>query len=132
MPCIAAYAAARSASRLATATSSARSLAPTARTIRTEIRPGPRIPQRSVPTAAAIGGRAVASVDEALAAAQAVVIAASTNVHAELVSRAIDAKLPIFVEKPLAFDLAETARVVEKAEAAAATVQVGFQRRFDP
>src|SRR4051794_37974090 len=87
---------------------------------------------RARATAEAIGGRAVASVDEALAAAEAVVIAASTNVHAELVSRAIDARLPIFVEKPLAFDLAETARVVEKAEAAAATVQVGFQRRFDP
>jgi myo-inositol 2-dehydrogenase / D-chiro-inositol 1-dehydrogenase len=61
-----------------------------------------------------------------------VLIAASTNVHGTLVSRAIDAGLPIFVEKPLAFDLEETVALVDKAEAAGAVVQVGFQRRFDP
>jgi myo-inositol 2-dehydrogenase/D-chiro-inositol 1-dehydrogenase len=77
-------------------------------------------------------GRAVDTVDEALAAADAVLIAASTNAHADLVRRSIDAGLPIFVEKPLAFDLEETVAVVEKAEAAGAKLQLGFQRRFDP
>src|SRR6266550_414882 len=47
MPCFAAKAAARVASRLATATTSLRSLAPTPRTRRGAMRPGPRIPQRS-------------------------------------------------------------------------------------
>ena len=82
--------------------------------------------------AAAIGGRVAATVDEAIAAADGVLIAASTNMHATLVSQAIDAGKTIFVEKPLAFDLEETVALVDKAEAAGAVVQVGFQRRFDP
>jgi myo-inositol 2-dehydrogenase/D-chiro-inositol 1-dehydrogenase len=79
-----------------------------------------------------VGGRVAATVEAALADADAVLIAASTNVHATLVDQAIDAGIPIFVEKPLAFDLEETAALVDKAEAAGALVQVGFQRRFDP
>ena len=82
--------------------------------------------------AAAIGGRVAATVDEAIAAADGVLIAASTNMHARLVSQAIDAGKTVFVEKPLAFDLEETVALVDKAEAAGAVVQVGFQRRFDP
>lgn len=87
---------------------------------------------RAQETADLVRGRAAATVDAALADADAVLIAASTNVHAALVSRAIDAGLPVFVEKPIAFDLAETIALVAKAEAAGAIVQVGFQRRFDP
>src|SRR5258706_2905885 len=87
---------------------------------------------RARAVAETFNGRAVDTVDEALAAADAVLIAASTNAHADLVRRSIDAGLPIFVEKPLAFDLEETVAVVDKAEAAGAKLQVGFQRRFDP
>lgn len=83
-------------------------------------------------TAGLVGGRAVAGVDEAIAAADAVIVAASTNVHADLVARCIRAGRPVFVEKPLAFDLPETVALVEQADAAGAIVQVGFQRRFDP
>jgi myo-inositol 2-dehydrogenase/D-chiro-inositol 1-dehydrogenase len=82
--------------------------------------------------AVAIGGRVVATAAEAIAAADGVLIAASTNMHATLVAQAIDAGKPIFVEKPLAFDLEETVALVAKAEAAGAVIQVGFQRRFDP
>src|SRR5829696_8280870 len=71
-------------------------------------------PDRARETADAIGGRTIASVDAGIAAADAVVVAASTNVHADLVGRAIDAGLPTFVEKPVAFDLAETIGLVEK------------------
>lgn len=89
-------------------------------------------PDRARETAAVVGGRVAPTVEAALAEADAVLIAASTNVHATLVSQAIDARLPIFVEKPIAFDLAETVDLVDKADAAEAVVQVGFQRRFDP
>lgn len=82
--------------------------------------------------AAAIGGRAVGSVDEAFAGADAALVAASTSAHAELVGRALDRRLPVFVEKPLAFDLETTVGLVERVEREGATVQVGFQRRFDP
>lgn len=89
-------------------------------------------PDRARETAAVVRGRVAPTVEAALAEADAVLIAASTNVHATLVSQAIDARLPIFVEKPIAFDLAETVDLVDKADAAGAVVQVGFQRRFDP
>jgi myo-inositol 2-dehydrogenase/D-chiro-inositol 1-dehydrogenase len=82
--------------------------------------------------ATAVNGRVATTVEEALAASDAVIIAASTNMHAALVGQAIDAGKPVFVEKPLAFDLPETVELVAKAEAANAVVQVGFQRRFDP
>lgn len=88
--------------------------------------------ERARRVAVAVGARAVATVYEALAAVDAVLIAASTDVHAELVGRAIEAGLPTFVEKPLAFDLEETVALVDKTEAAGAAIQVGFQRRFDP
>jgi len=87
---------------------------------------------RAVATAATMGGRVAETADEALIGADAVVIAAATNVHATLVELGIDRRLPMFVEKPLAFDLAETRALVERVEHADAIVQVGFQRRFDP
>jgi myo-inositol 2-dehydrogenase/D-chiro-inositol 1-dehydrogenase len=76
--------------------------------------------------------RLVESADEAIDASDAVVIAASTTAHAALVTRSIEAGRPIFVEKPLAFDLEETAGLVELVERSGAIVQLGFQRRFDP
>jgi myo-inositol 2-dehydrogenase/D-chiro-inositol 1-dehydrogenase len=87
---------------------------------------------RARDTAEATGGRVAASPEEALDAADAVLVAASTDAHARLVSMAVDRRLPVFCEKPLAFDLDETGALVDKIEAAGATVQVGFQRRFDP
>ncbi|MFZ5852901.1 MAG: Gfo/Idh/MocA family protein [Chloroflexota bacterium] len=79
-----------------------------------------------------IGGSVAASVEEALGQADAVLIAASTNAHASLVRAAVERGLPTFVEKPLAFDLADTAELVDLVERTGVPVQVGFQRRFDP
>ncbi len=61
----------------------------------------------------------------------AVVIAASTSAHADLIRAAVDAGIPAFCEKPIALDHEETLDVVEKVEAAGAVLQIGFQRRFD-
>ncbi len=82
--------------------------------------------------AAAIGGRPVDDARDAIAAADAVIIAASTPAHVGLVTAAIDARRPIFVEKPLAFDLDETIGLVRLVASSGATLQLGFQRRFDP
>ena len=90
------------------------------------------IPDNAAKAAEAVGGRVAATAEEAIAAADAVIVAASTNMHAPLAALCIDAGKPVFVEKPLAFDLEETVALVAKAEAAGAVVQVGFQRRFDP
>jgi myo-inositol 2-dehydrogenase / D-chiro-inositol 1-dehydrogenase len=89
-------------------------------------------PVRARASAESIGGRLAASVEEALDSSDAAVIAASTKAHASLVSMAVERGLPTFVEKPLAFDLAETETLVDKIEQSGVRVQVGFQRRFDP
>jgi myo-inositol 2-dehydrogenase/D-chiro-inositol 1-dehydrogenase len=62
----------------------------------------------------------------------AVVIAAPTSAHADLIRAAVDAGIPTFCEKPIALGYEETLEIVEKVEATGAVLQIGFQRRFDP
>src|SRR6266542_4342834 len=77
-------------------------------------------------------GAEVAAVDELFDGhADAVVIAAATSAHAELVHRALDAGIPVFCEKPLAADVPGTREVLVHASAGGGSLQVGFQRRFD-
>jgi myo-inositol 2-dehydrogenase / D-chiro-inositol 1-dehydrogenase len=87
---------------------------------------------RATETASAIGGRAAGTIDDAMDGADAVIVATSTDSHAALVRAAIDRRLPVFCEKPLAFTLEETVALADLIDARGATVQVGFQRRFDP
>lgn len=61
----------------------------------------------------------------------ALVIAAATPAHAELLHMAADAGVPAFCEKPIALDLEATDAVIAHVERAGAFVQIGFQRRFD-
>jgi myo-inositol 2-dehydrogenase / D-chiro-inositol 1-dehydrogenase len=61
----------------------------------------------------------------------AVVIAASTPAHAPLIRAAVEANVPAFCEKPIALDLGETIEIVREVEDSGATLQIGFQRRFD-
>src|SRR6266550_3202670 len=81
--------------------------------------------------AGSIGATAVA-IDEAIARAEALVIAAPTNVHPELIRRGVARGIPVFCEKPLALDLGETIRLVHEIETSGIAFQLGFQRRFDP
>ena len=74
---------------------------------------------------------ASATVDEAIARADALVIASPTPTHASLIRRAVEAGRPAFCEKPLAGDLAETIDLVAQIEASGLPFQLGFQRRFD-
>jgi myo-inositol 2-dehydrogenase/D-chiro-inositol 1-dehydrogenase len=61
----------------------------------------------------------------------ALVIAAGTPAHAELLHMAADASLAAFCEKPIALDLVATDAVIEHVSKAGIFVQIGFQRRFD-
>jgi myo-inositol 2-dehydrogenase/D-chiro-inositol 1-dehydrogenase len=81
--------------------------------------------------AASRTGATAMSVDEAVAAAEALVIAASSSAHPTLIRAGLERRIPIYCEKPLAVDLAETRRLVEEIEAAGIPFQLGFQRRFD-
>jgi myo-inositol 2-dehydrogenase/D-chiro-inositol 1-dehydrogenase len=74
----------------------------------------------------------VADVDALLASGlDGFVITAATSAHAELIGRGVGAGVTTFCEKPVAYDLAATSRVVATVEAADVPVQIGFQRRFD-
>lgn len=61
----------------------------------------------------------------------ALVIAAATTAHAELIGLGVEARLPTFCEKPVASDLVTTREVRDLVEHAGAVVQIGFQRRYD-
>ncbi|MQA96779.1 MAG: dehydrogenase [Streptosporangiales bacterium] len=74
--------------------------------------------------------RATERLDDAFAA-DAVLIAAPTDTHAELILRGVRAGVPVFCEKPVALDVGETLRVRDAVTAARAFVHIGFQRRFD-
>ncbi|MFD0686227.1 Gfo/Idh/MocA family protein [Actinomadura fibrosa] len=90
-------------------------------------------PARAREVARALGVRAAGSVDALFAAdLDALVIATPTAAHAALVVRAVEAGLPVFVEKPLASDLDGTIQTVAAVARSGVPVQVGFQRRFDP
>src|SRR6266545_2213433 len=87
---------------------------------------------RSVAERLGGGVEAAGSVDGALSAGlDAVVIAAATPAHAELIHLALDAKLPVFCEKPVALDVAGTREVIAHVAASGVPLHVGFQRRFD-
>jgi myo-inositol 2-dehydrogenase/D-chiro-inositol 1-dehydrogenase len=94
-----------------------------------------RINDVDAPRAAALakelGVKHAASVDEALAGADAAVIVTPTGTHAELIRRALDRGLAVFCEKPIALDLDSTKAVVEHVDRTKGRVQIGFQRRFD-
>ncbi|MFE9626271.1 Gfo/Idh/MocA family protein [Streptomyces sp. NPDC006527] len=57
---------------------------------------------------------------------------APTIVHPEIVTRLLDAGVPTYVDKPLAYDLADSERLVALAEERGTSLAVGFNRRFAP
>jgi myo-inositol 2-dehydrogenase / D-chiro-inositol 1-dehydrogenase len=59
------------------------------------------------------------------------VIAAATDVHADLILAALDAGVPCFCEKPLARDPQDAIRVLRRSEQVDVPVQIGYPRRFD-
>ncbi len=81
--------------------------------------------------AAEVGGRVLGH-DEAVAEADAIVIATPAHLHAMTVEAAVAAGVPALCEKPLTDDLASSAALVELVERAGAHVEMGFQRRHEP
>jgi myo-inositol 2-dehydrogenase/D-chiro-inositol 1-dehydrogenase len=83
---------------------------------------------------AAKHGAQVADADTALAdpTVGAVIIASSTDTHADLLERAARAGKTIFCEKPIDLSMARVERCLEVVRKAGAPVLMGFNRRFDP
>ncbi|MEV3873199.1 Gfo/Idh/MocA family oxidoreductase [Streptomyces sp. NPDC049906] len=87
---------------------------------------------RAQALAVRLGATAAPGVDEVFTwGVDAVVITTATAAHAELISRAARAGLPVFCEKPIALDLAGTLAALRDVTAAGTVLQMGFQRRFD-
>ncbi|WP_324784842.1 Gfo/Idh/MocA family oxidoreductase [Streptomyces sp. H51] len=57
---------------------------------------------------------------------------APTAVHPEIVTRLLQAGVPTYVDKPLAYELADSERLVEFAEERNVGLAVGFNRRYAP
>lgn len=61
-----------------------------------------------------------------------VVVGAPTSLHAPMIMQSVEAGVPVFCEKPGATSLEEAAALRDAVAAAGVSVQIGFQRRFDP
>ncbi|MBI4183963.1 MAG: inositol 2-dehydrogenase [Proteobacteria bacterium] len=79
-------------------------------------------------------GARVADAETAVADAgvHAVLIASSTDTHADLIEAAARARKAIFCEKPIDLDLARVDRCLAQVWRAGVPMMVGFNRRFDP
>jgi myo-inositol 2-dehydrogenase / D-chiro-inositol 1-dehydrogenase len=79
-----------------------------------------------------LGAKVAASPEEIWASdVDAVLIASSTNTHADLLSSAIQAGKPIYCEKPIDLDIDRVKAVVQQAQKTNLPILVGFSRRFD-
>ncbi|MFG2981659.1 Gfo/Idh/MocA family oxidoreductase [Streptomyces sp. NPDC048258] len=89
-------------------------------------------PARAARLADRLGATAAPSVEQVFTwGVDAVVVACSTEGHAELVVRAVRGGLPVFCEKPVAPDLARTLAALREVKAGGGVLQLGFMRRFD-
>ncbi|KUL76786.1 MULTISPECIES: Gfo/Idh/MocA family protein [unclassified Streptomyces] len=59
-------------------------------------------------------------------------VPASTVAHPEIVTRLLEAGVPTYVDKPLAYRLADSERLVALAEERGVSLAVGFNRRYAP
>jgi myo-inositol 2-dehydrogenase/D-chiro-inositol 1-dehydrogenase len=82
--------------------------------------------------ATAVGASVAAYPDQIFAESDAIVIATTTDTHADLLIQAARAGKPVFCEKPISHDLAATKEALDVVEESRIPAQIGFNRRFDP
>lgn len=79
-----------------------------------------------------LGAKVAASPEEIWASdVDAVLIASSTNTHADLLSSAIQVNKPIYCEKPIDLDIHRVKTVVQQAKQTDLPILIGFSRRYD-
>jgi myo-inositol 2-dehydrogenase/D-chiro-inositol 1-dehydrogenase len=82
--------------------------------------------------AAGLGAEFLPSVEALIASGvDGLVIATGTGTHPELIRAGVDAGIPVFCEKPVAMNVADSVPVLEHIRANDGVVQIGHQRRFD-
>lgn len=88
-------------------------------------------PARATAVAEETGSRAFASLDDLLAEVEAVSIAVPTPAHATVGLQALEAGVPVLMEKPLAASLEEADLLIEAAARRGLQLQVGHIERFN-
>lgn len=81
---------------------------------------------------AAATGSVVRDLDDAIAAADAVVVATPTATHADLIEKVARAGRAVFCEKPVDLSCERILACLDVVEAAGVPLMIGFNRRFDP
>ncbi|MFJ4170185.1 Gfo/Idh/MocA family oxidoreductase [Paenarthrobacter sp. NPDC089714] len=82
--------------------------------------------------AADFGAEFLPAVEELIASGiDGLVIATGTATHPDLIRAGVDAGIPVFCEKPVAVNVAESLPVLDYIREKGGTVQIGHQRRFD-
>jgi len=90
------------------------------------------VPAAAESLAAQLGAKVASSPEEIWASdVDAVLIASSTNTHADHLSAAIKAGKAVYCEKPVDLDIARVKAVVQESTKATKPILVGFSRRFD-
>jgi predicted dehydrogenase len=87
---------------------------------------------RAQAIAEANGTRAFASLDELIAATEAVSVVVPTDRHAEVAGALIEQRRHVLIEKPIAATTEEAERLVRLAQRQGVIVQVGHVERFNP
>jgi myo-inositol 2-dehydrogenase / D-chiro-inositol 1-dehydrogenase len=84
--------------------------------------------------AAELGVKTSKSIEEILASPEvdAILIATSTNTHADILELAVAAGKPVLCEKPIDLSLARVNACFEKIRNSSVPIMLGFVRRFDP
>ncbi|GAC1431084.1 MAG: inositol 2-dehydrogenase [Ktedonobacteraceae bacterium] len=83
--------------------------------------------------ASRLGAHVATSPQEVWAAddVDAVLIASSTNTHADLLNKAIEVHKPVYCEKPIDLNIDRVKAVVQEASHTNVPIMIGFSRRFD-
>jgi predicted dehydrogenase len=89
-------------------------------------------PQQAAKIAEKCGTQVFASVDEAIAGADALSIVTPTHTHFELARRVLGAGKHALVEKPMTDNAAQAADLVQLAQEKRVVLQVGHVERFNP
>ncbi|MBA4793884.1 MAG: Gfo/Idh/MocA family oxidoreductase [Phenylobacterium sp.] len=86
-------------------------------------------PERAAGLAMPLGGRAFAQMDEFLEAVDVVTVASPAPFHAEQALAAVKAGKSVYIEKPIAIDVAKAQAVADEAARRGAVVACGHQER---
>jgi predicted dehydrogenase len=89
-------------------------------------------PARAAAVAGPLGANHTSDVDEAIAGADAVILAAPSHLHGDLGEKILKNGCDLLVEKPIATSVRDAERLIEAAEANDRILMIGHIERFNP